>query len=71
MEDCETGVVTKTRRGTNERDHELQGHSVDIGDVEVCTRRALSFVWKTKKNLQAGRVDTWEALMASVANTLR
>ena len=24
-----------------------------------------------KKNLQAGRVDTWEALMASVANTLR
>ena len=27
--------LRKTRRGTDERDHKLQGHSVDISDVEV------------------------------------
>ena len=35
MEDCETGVLTKTRRGTKERDQKLQGHCAHIGDVEV------------------------------------
>ena len=35
MEDCETGAFAKTRRGTNERDQKVQGHTVDIGDVEV------------------------------------
>ena len=35
MEDCETGVLSKTRRGTKERDQKLQGHCAHIGDVEV------------------------------------
>ena len=35
MEDCKTGVLTKTRRGTKERDQMLQGHCAHIGDGEV------------------------------------
>ena len=35
MEDCETGVLAETRCGTEERCQRLQGHSADIGDVQV------------------------------------
>ena len=35
MEDRETGVFTKTIRGTQERDRKLQGHCADVSDVEV------------------------------------
>ena len=35
MEDCETGVLTSTRRRTKERDYKPQGHRFDVGGVEV------------------------------------
>ena len=35
MDDCEIGVLSKTKRATKERDQKLQGHCAHIGDVKV------------------------------------
>ena len=35
VEDCDSGVLTKTRCGTKERNRKLQGYSTDISDVRA------------------------------------
>ena len=46
---------TKTRRRTNARDQKLQGHSVDIGDVDVVRGVYYPSLGKKKKNLESWR----------------
>ena len=69
VEDCETGVLTKTRRGTKEMDQKLQGHPADISDVEVVRCKIVRL--EKKENLRAGRNYTWEEKKASAASTCK
>ena len=57
---CDVGVFTKNRCGTDERDQCRNG-----------TGRVLSFIWKKRKDLRAGRNYKWVELKASVANALK
>ena len=78
VEDRETGLLEETRRRTKERDQKLQGHSADIGDVEMVRVLYYSASGKGKepenwKNLHIGGVDgiSCQLLQVMMTNLLQ
>ena len=62
VEDCETGVLAKTRRRTPKGYQKFQTHRFHIGDVEWYATCIILRLEK-EKNLRDGRNCTWERLM--------
>ena len=70
VEECETGVLAETRRGTKEREQKLQSHRADIS-VEVVRVLCCSSSGKGKRTQKLERNCTWEGLMALAAGTCK